>query len=183
MAIYILATALLLASAGEGRPVQDAFGPTALVGSWRLVSYEDRDADGAVVYPYGRSPAGLLVYDATGHMAIQIMKEPPPDVAADDWDKFTVEEKVALYEGYVAYFGRYEVDTTRGVVIHLPEADLSRLYIGAREVRHFELAGDRLALSEQWTQSGREERRSHIRAAQVNHTASNGGTPPQRTRR
>jgi hypothetical protein len=60
-------------------------------------------------------------------MAVQIMKSPPSDVATDDWDKFTAAEKVALWDGYVAYFGRFEVDTARHVVIHLPEADLSRL--------------------------------------------------------
>lgn len=125
-----------------------------LVGTWRFESYEDRDGAGKLVRPYGAAPAGLLIYDATGHMAVQIMKTPPPDVASDDWERFTVAEKVALYDGYVAYFGRFEVDTARRVVVHLPEADLSRLYIGRREERHFELAGDRLVLSETWTQSG-----------------------------
>jgi hypothetical protein len=128
---------------------------TALIGSWKLVSYEDRDASGTLVYPYGKSPAGLLIYDAAGHMAIQIMTTPPPDVASDDWDLFTVKEKVALYDAYTAYFGRYEVDSRRKIVIHLPEADLSRLYIGRREERHYQLAGDRLILTETWAQSGK----------------------------
>ncbi len=126
-----------------------------LVGSWRLLSYEDRDSSGTILYPYGKLPTGLIIYDSTGHMAVQIMKTPPPDVASDDWDKFTMTERVALYDGYVAYFGRYEVDVTRKVVIHLPEADLSRLYIGRREERHFQLAGNQLILSETWTQSGK----------------------------
>ena len=148
--------ALILASGGQAPRRQDATVLKALVGSWQLMSYEDRASDGAAVYPYGRSPAGLLIYDSTGHMAIQIMKQPPPQVASDDWDKFTSAERVALYDGYVAYFGRYEVDTTRRVVIHRPEADLSRLYIGRREERRFELAEDRLVLSEQWNQSGKQ---------------------------
>ena len=127
---------------------------TALVGSWKLLSYEDRDASGKLVYRYGKSPAGLLIYDAAGHMAIQIMTTPPPDVASNDWELFTVKEKVALYDGYIAYFGRYEVDSRRKVVIHLPEADLSRLYIGGQEERHYQLAGDRLILTATWAQSG-----------------------------
>ncbi len=85
------------------------------------------------VFPYGNAPAGHLIYDVTGHMSAQIMKTPPPDVASDDWDRFTVQEKVALFDSYVAYFGRYEVDEARHVVTHLLEADLSRLYIGRRE--------------------------------------------------
>lgn len=41
-----------------------------LVGTWRFESYEDRDAAGTTVRPYGEAPAGLLIYDATGHMAV-----------------------------------------------------------------------------------------------------------------
>jgi len=78
-----------------------------------------------------------------------------PNVASDDWDNFTVPEKVALYQGYIAYFGRFEIDEVPHVVIHLPEADLSRLYIGRREKRHFTTTGDRLVLSENWTQNGK----------------------------
>ena len=145
--IIAMTTAVPVCGAGPG-----AAGD--LIGSWRLVSYEDRDASGASVFPYGSRPAGLVIYDSTGHMAIQIMKTPPPDVASDDWDRFTTQEKVALWDGYVAYFGRFEVDLARQVVTHLPEADLSRLYIGRREERHYELKGDQLVLSESWTQGG-----------------------------
>jgi hypothetical protein len=126
-----------------------------LIGSWKLTSYTDKDADGISVFPFGKAPAGLLIYDGTGHMSVQIMKTPPPDVAIDDWDRFTVQEKVALFDGYSAYFGRYEIDDRRHVVTHLPVADLSRIYIGRREKRHYQITGDRLMLSETWTQSGK----------------------------
>lgn len=156
--IIMLAVMLIAASSvafGQTKKSKDDKVKAQLIGSWKLISYEDRDSSGTVVYPYGKSPAGMIIYDSTGHMAVQIMKNPPPDVASDDWDKFTAAERVALYDGYVAYFGRFEVDVARKVVIHLPEADLSRLYIGRREERNFELAGDRLILSETWTQSGK----------------------------
>jgi hypothetical protein len=68
--------------------------------------------------------------------------------------RFTIPEKVALYDGYVAYFGHYDVDETRKVVTHLPEADLSRLYVGGREERHYTLSGDRLIFTEFWNQNG-----------------------------
>lgn len=126
-----------------------------LLGAWRLRTYEDMAADGTTVLPYGSAPAGLLIYLASGHMAVQIMKVPPPEVATDDWDRFTPAERIALYDGYVAYFGRFEIDTARGAVIHLAEADLSRLYIGRREERFFTLSGDVLTLRETWEQGGR----------------------------
>jgi len=144
---------LLVLGACKAARADDA---AKLLGSWKLVSYEDRETGGTPVYPYGRAPAGLLVYDATGHMAVQMMKTPPPKVASDDWDRFTTQEKVELFDGYVAYFGRFEVDSTRKLVTHLPSADLSRLYIGKREERHYELTADRLVLSETWVQSGKQ---------------------------
>jgi hypothetical protein len=95
------------------------------------------------------------MYDPTGHIAIQIMKQPPPEVATDDWDKFTVEERVALYD-VCRVLRQVRGGYNSRVVVHLPEADLSRLYIGGRETRHVDLTGDHLVLSERWTQSGRE---------------------------
>lgn len=152
-ATVVCVSLLLVLGACKAVRADDA---AKLVGAWNLVSYEDREASGTPVYPYGRAPAGILVYDATGHMAVQIMKTPPPDVASGDWDRFTTQEKVALFDGYVAYFGRFEVDSTRKVVTHLPSADLSRLYIGKREERHYQLTADRLFLSETWVQSGKQ---------------------------
>jgi hypothetical protein len=154
LVLPIALVALLAGCAAESREAPRGLAED-IVGTWRLVEYEDRDANGTVVHPYGRTPAGLLIYDAGGRMAVQIMKQPPPDVAGDDWDTFTAAEKIALWDGYVAYFGRYEVDEARNTVTHLPEADLSRLYIGRREVRQPAITGDTLILSEAWEQSGR----------------------------
>jgi Lipocalin-like domain len=52
--------------------------PANLVGTWRLVAYEDRPDQGPPQFPYGASPQRILIYDATGHMAVQIMKIPHP---------------------------------------------------------------------------------------------------------
>jgi hypothetical protein len=128
--------------------------PTSLVGTWRLVSYEDR-SDGTTEYPYGTNPAGLLIYDATGHMAIQIMKTPPPRVASGDEYKVAVQEKAALLDGYVAYFGTYTVDWVKRVVTVVAQGDLYSVYIGREEQRPFDLNGDRLTLTPQWKQDGK----------------------------
>ncbi len=49
----------------------------ALVGTWRVVEFADLDKDGKWVYWFGEHPKGYFVYDATGHVHIQIMKVPP----------------------------------------------------------------------------------------------------------
>lgn len=152
---FLAFAGLIFAGCATSAPLPTRNLATEIIGLWQLVSYEDRDSNGLAVYPYGRSPAGVIMYDASGNMAIQIMKQPPPAVSSDDWDKFTPAEKVALWDGYVAYFGRYEVDTRNNTVIHLPEADLSRLYIGRREIRHPTISGDTLIITETWEQGGR----------------------------
>jgi hypothetical protein len=132
-----------------------AASPLELVGTWKLVVYEDRSADAPPEHPYGVNPMGLLIYDVTGHMAIQIMKAPPPKVASGDEYNVTSQEKVALMDGYVAYFGTYTVDWTKHVVTHRAQGDLYSVYIGRAEERPFELNGDRLTLTPRWERGGK----------------------------
>ena len=44
------------------------------IGAWRLVAFEEQTPNGEVVYPYGENAAGLLIYDSSGQMSVQIMK-------------------------------------------------------------------------------------------------------------
>ena len=126
----------------------------SVVGTWKVVRYEDRTEGEPPKFPFGEQPRGLLIYDATGHMSIQLMKVPHPKVASGDDEKVTPQEKIALYDAYVAYFGKYTVDAKRSVVIHHVEADLADVYVGQDQERPFELAGDRLTLRPRWTVDG-----------------------------
>jgi hypothetical protein len=47
-----------------------------LVGTWRIVRFIDTDPNGKVTYPFGERPRGYIVYDATGHLSVQIMRMP-----------------------------------------------------------------------------------------------------------
>ena len=146
LAAAILACAAFIARADEA----------TVVGTWRLVAFEDKSPDGQSMFPYGKEPKGMLMYDADGHMSVQVMKVPHPKVAAGDDSKVTPEEKQALYDAYVAYFGTYRVDAEKGVVVHHVEADLADVYIGNDEERPFDLHGDTLILAPHWKVDGRE---------------------------
>jgi hypothetical protein len=146
--IAALALGLLAAAALGDEP--------GLVGTWRLVSYEDKPPSGPSLYPYGQEPKGILMYDDSGHMSIQIMRMPHPKVASGDDSRVTPEEKLALYDAYVAYFGRYTVDSDKGIVIHHVEGDLADVFIGNDEERPFVLRGDRLIIAPHWKVDGRE---------------------------
>ena len=121
-----------------------------LVGTWRLVSIENRDSpDQPWKKLFGDSPRGYIMYDATGHMAVQFEKMPPPPkfASGDDW-KPTSDEALGVYLGYVAYFGTYTVDETAGVVTHHVEGSLRPSYAGTDQVRPATFEGDRLVLSD-----------------------------------
>lgn len=131
-----------------------ASGPTsgALVGTWRLIEFWDRDSLTApFVYPYGQRPTGYFTYDATGHLSIQIMRGPDPfrvdALRGESWFlKAAPEELRRAVQDYRAYFGTYTVDSAQGIVLHQVEGDSRGLYTGGRQRRRYRLVGDSLII-------------------------------------
>jgi hypothetical protein len=116
----------------------------ALVGAWRLVSWENQTADGQVTYPMGTDPNGYVIY-ADGRFSITISQRGRAGFAAGDLLSGTTEEKARAMEGFVAYAGRYSFYGDR--VIHHVELSLFPNWVGTDQERWVELAGDRLTLS------------------------------------
>src|SRR5438477_1484676 len=75
------------------------------IGTWKLVSAEAQQPNGEVVpYRYEAGAIGYIMYDATGHMAVQLMQPHRPRFASGDLDTGTPEEIKAAFAGYRAYF-------------------------------------------------------------------------------
>jgi len=68
-------SAILIAST-VGAAALSGQSPTSIVGTWKVVKYEDRGADGTISHPYGENPIGYFVYDATGRLSVHIMRTP-----------------------------------------------------------------------------------------------------------
>ena len=115
-------------------------------GAWRLVTFEERALDGELTYPYGKHPVGLLVYDATGQMSVQIMRRDRPDLSTTNSQEISPEEIKAAVEGFTAFFGTYEVDESNCLIIHHVEGHLLPNSVGKNLKRAFEFSGDRLIL-------------------------------------
>src|SRR5438132_14150554 len=95
----VLACALLLG--GQGKSQAELRKP--FVGAWRLVSIEG----GANPTIRGTQPTGLIIYDASGHMAAQIQ----PDRPRQRWTgPLTPAIAFEAMLGYPAYFGTYTID-------------------------------------------------------------------------
>ena len=81
------------------------------VGSWKLVSIE-----GPNQQPISGKPFGMIMYDNTGHMAVQIVRGERP--AFPSPAKATDKERAQAYSTYTAYYGTYTFDPGNHIVIH-----------------------------------------------------------------
>jgi Lipocalin-like domain len=117
----------------------------ALVGAWRLVSWENQAADGQLTYPMGTDPIGYVLYTADGRFSVTISRAGRAGFAAGDLLDGTAGEKAWAMESFVAYAGRYSFHGDR--VIHHVELSLFPNWVGSDQQRWVELAGDRLTLT------------------------------------
>jgi lipocalin-like protein len=133
-----------------------------LVGAWKLASSEVHFTGQAIERPWGPGPVGLLIYDSSGYMSVQIMRPgrpargPRPTVAQEVLG--TIAENEAI--GYLGYGGRYEVDETARTIAHHVECSLLPEQVGTSVVRSYEQRGRQLVLRTPPVQVGDRERRA-----------------------
>jgi hypothetical protein len=117
----------------------------SLIGTWRLVSFEVRDAQGRIAYPFGEDAGGFITYTADGRMAVQFGAANRPRLTTPDWVGGADPEIAAAARDYFAYCGTYEVHDS--VVVHRVESSLMPNWIGGEQPRHVVLDGDTVTLS------------------------------------
>ncbi len=118
-----------------------------LLGSWRLVASDSRDANGDANAPLGDDPIGQLTYDASGTVCAQLMRRGQPHFRSDDWQRASAEEKASAWSGYFGYFGTFTIDEGTGTIVHRVDGSWFPNLVGTEQVRHFSLAGNRLTLT------------------------------------
>jgi hypothetical protein len=117
------------------------------IGTWKLLSFEFRRSDGAIVYPLGKDAVGILMYDAKGNMSVHLMSRDRGAFAEKDQLKGTPDEIRAAFEGFIAYFGTYEIDEEEGSVVHHVEGSLFPNLVGKEQKRFFRFDGAQLELT------------------------------------
>jgi len=115
------------------------------IGTWRLLSYEVRRADGEIRYPWGQDPVGFLIYSEDGYMSVAMMSANRTRFVDKDVKRGTTEEKAAAVDTYVSYSGRYEVQGD--MVIHHVEVCLFPNWVGNDQKRTYKFDDNRLILS------------------------------------
>src|SRR5262245_21987666 len=111
-------------------PKPDSETAKRFFGAWRYL--------GSVIDGQPRAdrahPVGIIIYDPSGHMAVQIMPGREERPVVPDTNTF------------ICYFGTWSIDETARTVTHHREGDL-RANGEIDAVREYEFVGDRLILS------------------------------------
>jgi hypothetical protein len=114
----------------------------ALVGSWRLVSFErEYQAGGEREYPMGRTPAGYILFHPAGSMAVVITAEGRKAATTD-------QDRAGLFNSLVAYAGPYRVDSDKWITT--VEVSANPAWVGAEQTRTFRATRDRLQEMTAW---------------------------------
>ena len=138
---------LLLLAAPCCVAADDANDMAALIGSWDLVSVENRASDGTVSKPFGAAPVGRITYSADGRMSAQIMRAGRASFASNELYGGSNAEKRSAYDSFIAYYGSFEVNSATHVVIHHVIGSLFPNWSGRDQRRRYAIRGEQLMLS------------------------------------
>ena len=143
----------LIVGLGEMRPAQAAgtISDQDLIGTWRLISVETIRPNGEVIYPfYGKHPEGLLIYDPSGWMSVQIVSDPKPAVpttsSREGFLAANPDDKITAVNGYYAYYGTWTLDASAHTVTHHIQQSLYPGENGSEGTRQMQLEGNHLTL-------------------------------------
>jgi Lipocalin-like domain len=119
-----------------------------LVGTWRLISRVVRLENGTAVQEgLGTTPNGYLMYDSSGHMAVQLLRpDRPTAIDCSISGSAPSDNSPQLLNGYEAYFGTYTIDENNQTVTHHLEGALASADVGRNLMRQFHVSGDKLTI-------------------------------------
>ena len=117
-----------------------------LIGTWKLVRYQDEDKDGNIFSPLGKDATGFIMYNPDGYMSAQLMQQGRQAYESGDLHTGTKDEMAEAAHGYVAYSGRFELDEENSTVYHTMEVSMNPTWLGDTQPRLFELDGDTLSI-------------------------------------
>jgi len=80
-----------------------------LIGTWELVSFVRREADGRVFHPMGEDAVGCITYTLTGYMHAILMRRGRPNFSTANIFGVDDAERLSAADRFIAYCGRWEI--------------------------------------------------------------------------
>ncbi len=119
------------------------------LGTWRLISWENRDAGGQLGYPLGPDALGYITYTADGYIFAQIMAAGRATLATQNPFGGADAEAAAAARSHMSYCGKYEVRTggENDEVVHRVAISDFPNWVGGEQLRFYKFEGEKLILS------------------------------------
>jgi hypothetical protein len=118
-----------------------------LVGTWTLLSWEQKKDEGTKFERYGTSPTGIAFFDAGGRYIITVMRSDRAQYASKALWQGTPEENKETADGTITYFGTYfTAEDSSTITIHVEGSSFPN-WNGTDQKRIVAIAGDRLTLT------------------------------------
>ncbi len=119
------------------------------LGTWRLISWENRDAGGQLGYPLGPDALGYITYTADGYIFAQIMAAGRATLATQNPFGGVDAEAAAAARSHMSYCGRYEVRTggENDEVVHRVAISDFPNWVGGEQLRFYKFEDEKLILS------------------------------------
>jgi hypothetical protein len=118
-----------------------------LIGTWTVVSWEQKKSDGTKLQQFGPKPTGIAFFDAGGRFIITVMRSDRARYASNALWQGTAEENKATANGTQTYFGTYSVsEADRSIAIHIEGSSFPN-WNGADQKRIVAITGDQLTLT------------------------------------
>jgi len=140
--VILALPSLALSAVGQQQSLKEQ-----LVGTWTLVSWEQKNGDGSKVERYGTNPTGIAFFDAGGRYIITVMRSDRAKYASNALWQGTPEENKETADGTITYFGTYSVsDADSSIVVRVDGSSFPN-WNGTDLKRTVAMAGERLTLT------------------------------------
>jgi hypothetical protein len=132
--LFLGLAALALSSHAAERP--------ALVGVWKLLSYQTEFQDGSPKRAmFGEHPTGYIIFTSEGRLMAIIEAEGRKAPSTDS-------DRAALLKSLIAYSGKYRVEGNQWITS--VDTAWNPGWDGTDQVRTFQIAGNRLIVTSTW---------------------------------
>ncbi|MGB5977084.1 MAG: lipocalin-like domain-containing protein [Cyclobacteriaceae bacterium] len=129
-----------------------------LIGTWELCSWTYREDGGKETDYIGDNPGGILMFDRSGWMNVQVHAADRKNFASEGIMGGKAEEIREAFTTYFAYYGTYEVGIEDSTIVHRVEGALFPNWIGDKQVRKVLFRDDHLFLTTPPLQAAGRER-------------------------
>jgi hypothetical protein len=124
-----------------------------IVGTWMLEAAYNILPDGKRLEANGPSPKGVIVFDAGGRYAQQIIDSTLSKFASNNRQQGTPEDFRRVAQGVIAYFGTYTVDDEQSITLRVEYSSYPNMN-GTSGKREVKLTGDDMQIINRSAPSG-----------------------------